>query len=117
MRSSKHIREVEKQVKNRMKRDKAKVDITRISRFGLLQISRQKLGSPIESGAYRICEHCRGRGTVRSVETQALFYLRWVHTGASRKQGGPGPLPFPAGYRPIRAQQQAPGNHGTGRAV
>ncbi len=86
MRSSKNIREVEKQVKNSMKRDKAKVDITRISRFGLLQISRQKLGSPIESGNYRICEHCRGRGTVRSVETQALFYLRRVHTGASRKQ-------------------------------
>jgi ribonuclease E len=86
MRSSKHIREVEKQVKNSMKRDKAKVDITRISRFGLLQISRQKLGSPIESGNYRICEHCRGRGTVRSVETQALFYLRRIHTGASRKQ-------------------------------
>jgi ribonuclease E len=86
MRSSKHIREVEKQVKNAMRRDKAKVDITRISRFGLLQISRQKLGSPIESGNYRICEHCRGRGTVRSVETQALFYLRRIHTGASRKQ-------------------------------
>lgn len=86
MRSSKNIREVEKQVKNAMKRDKAKVDITRISRFGLLQISRQKLGSPIETGNYRICEHCRGRGTVRSVETQALFYLRRIHTGASRKQ-------------------------------
>lgn len=86
MRSSKHIREVEKQVKNAMRRDKAKVDITRISRFGLLQISRQKLGAPIESGNYRICDHCRGRGTVRSVETQALFYLRRIHTGASRKQ-------------------------------
>jgi ribonuclease E len=68
-----------------MKRDRAKVDISRISRFGLLQISRQKLGSPIESGNYRICEHCRGRGTVRSVETMALFYLRRIHTGASRK--------------------------------
>ena len=85
MRSSKNIREVEKQVKTSMKRDRAKVDISRISRFGLMQISRQKLGSPIESGNYRICEHCRGRGTVRSVETMALFYLRRIHTGASRK--------------------------------
>ena len=86
MRTSKNVREVEKQVKAAMKRDKAKVDVSRISRFGLMQISRQKLGSPIESGNYRVCEHCRGRGTVRSVETLALFYLRRIQTGASRKQ-------------------------------
>ena len=86
MRSNKNIREVEKQVKTAMKRDKAKVDISRISRFGLMQISRQKMGSPIESGNYKICEHCRGKGTVRSVETQALFYFRRIHTGASRRQ-------------------------------
>jgi len=86
MRNNKHVREVEKQVKVSMKRDKAKVDISRISRFGLMQISRQKMGSPIESGNYKVCEHCRGRGTVRSIETQALFYFRRIHTGASRRQ-------------------------------
>lgn len=86
MRSQKNIREVEKQVKTAMKRDKAKVDISRISKFGLMQISRQKLGAPIDSGNYRVCEHCNGRGTVRSVETLALFYLRRIQTGASRKQ-------------------------------
>jgi ribonuclease E len=86
MRSQKNIREVEKQVKTAMKRDKAKVDISRISKFGLMQISRQKLGAPIDSGNYRVCEHCKGRGTVRSVETLALFYLRRIQTGASRKQ-------------------------------
>jgi ribonuclease E len=86
MRSEKNIREVEKQVKMAMKRDKAKVDISRISKFGLMQISRQKLGAPIDAGNYRVCEHCKGRGTVRSVETLALFYLRRIQTGASRKQ-------------------------------
>ncbi len=86
MRSQKHTREVEKQVKTAMKRDKAKVDISRISKFGLMQISRQKLGAPIDAGTYRVCEHCQGRGTVRSVETLALFYLRRIQTGASRKQ-------------------------------
>jgi ribonuclease E len=85
MRSSKNTREVEKQVKAAMKRDKAKVDISRISRFGLMQISRQKLGSPIESSNYRICDHCKGRGMVKSIEMMALFYLRRIHTGASRK--------------------------------
>ncbi len=86
MRNKKHIREVEKQVKTAMKRDKAKVDISRLSRFGLMQISRQKMGAPIEKGSYRRCEYCEGRGVVRSVETLALYYLRRIQTGVSRKK-------------------------------
>jgi len=85
MRNRRHIREVEQQVKRAMKRDKARVDISHISKFGLMQISRQKLGAPIETGSYHICPHCKGRGVVRSVETLALFYLRRIQTGASRK--------------------------------
>jgi ribonuclease E len=86
MRSRKNILAVEREVKAAMKRDRAKVDFSRISKFGLMQISRQKLGAPIEAGNYRRCEHCKGRGTVRSVETLALFYLRRIQTAASRKQ-------------------------------
>jgi ribonuclease E len=85
MRAKKNIIAVEKQVKAAMKRDKAKVDFTRISKFGLMQISRQKLGAPVESANYQRCEHCKGRGTVRSIETLSLFYLRRIQTGASRK--------------------------------
>ena len=85
MRSRKNIQAVEREVKAAMKLDKAKVDFSRISKFGLMEISRQKLGAPIEAGNYRRCEHCNGRGTVRSVETLALFYLRRIQTGASRK--------------------------------
>ncbi len=86
MRNKKHILAVEREVKTAMKKDKAKVDFSRISKFGLMEISRQKLGAPIESGNYRRCEHCKGRGTVRSVETLSLYYLRRIQTGASRKQ-------------------------------
>ncbi|MGE4559691.1 MAG: Rne/Rng family ribonuclease [Desulfobulbus sp.] len=86
MRNKKHIREVERQVKSSMKRDKAKVDISKISRFGLMQISRQKMGAPIEKGSYRTCEFCQGRGVVRSVETLALYYLRRIQTGITRKK-------------------------------
>jgi len=85
MRSRKNNLAVEREVKAAMKLDKAKVDFSRISKFGLMQISRQKLGAPIEAGNYRRCEHCKGRGTVRSIETLALFYLRRIQTGASRK--------------------------------
>ncbi len=86
MRNKRHIREVEKMVKASVKRDKAKIDISRISRFGLMQIARQKMGAPIEKGSYRMCEHCRGRGMVRSVETLALYYMRRIQTGISRKK-------------------------------
>jgi ribonuclease E len=85
MRSRKNIQTVEREVKAAMKLDKAKVDFTKISKFGLMEISRQKLGAPIEAGNYRRCEHCNGRGSVRSIETLALFYLRRIQTGASRK--------------------------------
>lgn len=85
MRNARHIREVEKQVKASMKRDRAKVDISRISRFGLMQISRQKLGRPIQMGSYHACEYCKGRGVTRSVETQSLFYLRRIQTGVAQR--------------------------------
>jgi ribonuclease E len=95
MRNRKHIMAVEKKVKEAMRRDKAKVDFSRISKFGLMQISRQKLGAPIEAGNYRRCEHCKGRGTVRSVETLSLFYMRRIQTGASRKGVGQIECHFP----------------------
>ncbi len=85
MRSKKHIAAVESEIKRAMKRDRAKVDFSRISKFGLMQISRQKLGAPIESGNYRVCEYCKGRGTLRAIETLSLYYLRRIQTGASRK--------------------------------
>ena len=85
MRNSRHIREVEKLVKTSMKRDRAKVDISRISRFGLMQISRQKLGRPVQMGSYHVCEYCQGRGVTRSVETQSLAYLRRIQTGVAHK--------------------------------
>ncbi len=95
MRNRKHTMAVEKKVKDAMKKDKAKVDFSRISKFGLMQISRQKLGAPIEAGNYRRCEHCKGRGTVRSVETLSLYYLRRIQTGASRKGVGQIECHFP----------------------
>jgi len=86
MRDSKHIREVEKKVRDCMKRDKAKVDFSKISKFGLMQISRQKMAAPVSVGSYRLCPHCQGRGMVRSVETQALVHLRHIQIGVARKE-------------------------------
>ncbi len=85
MRESKHIREVEKKLKASMKRDKAKVDFSRISKFGLMQISRQKMAAPVQQGSYRLCQHCQGRGLIRSVEAQALVFLRRIQTSITQK--------------------------------
>ncbi len=85
MRPLSHIKEVEKKVKTSMKRDKAKVDFTRISKFGLMEISRQRMGAPIQTGNYQTCDYCEGHGLVRSVETQALAFLRQIQTGVTRK--------------------------------
>ncbi len=85
MRPLGNIKEVEKKVKTCMKRDKAKVDFTRISKFGLMEISRQRMGAPIQTGNYQPCEYCQGHGLMRSVETQALAFLRQIQTGVTRK--------------------------------
>jgi len=86
MREARHIREVEKKVRECMKRDKAKVDFSKISKFGLMQISRQKMAAPIHTGAYKTCPYCQGRGVIRSVEALALMHLRQIQTGMSRRQ-------------------------------
>jgi ribonuclease E len=86
MRNAKHVREVEKELKAAMKRDKAKISTSRISKFGLLQISRQKIAAPIQLGSYKVCEHCHGRGVVKSIESLALYYLRRIQTGVVQKK-------------------------------
>ena len=85
MRDKRHCREVEKKVKSCMKRDKAKVDTSRLSKFGLMQISRQRLGPPIQKGNYIVCAHCGGHGIIRSVETTALVHLRKIQTGVAKR--------------------------------
>ncbi|MFH7320059.1 ribonuclease E/G [Desulfurivibrio sp. D14AmB] len=86
MRSAAHTREVEKKVRECMKKDKAKVDFSKISKFGLMQISRQKMAAPLQTTSYKTCPHCEGRGMIRSVENMALSHLRQIQTGMSRRQ-------------------------------
>ncbi|MEW6429856.1 MAG: ribonuclease E/G, partial [Thermodesulfobacteriota bacterium] len=85
MRAAKHTREVEKKLRESMKRDKAKFDLGRISKFGLMQISRQRLGPPVHTEGYRVCAHCEGRGVVATVETQVLAHLRKIQGGVLRR--------------------------------
>lgn len=78
MREQRHAREVERRLKEEIKKDKAKITVGRISKFGLLELSRQHLGLNILRGSYRECPVCLGSGLVRSAETAALCYFRKI---------------------------------------
>lgn len=78
MREQRHAREVERRLKEEIKKDKAKITVGRISKFGLLELSRQHLGLNILRGSYRECPVCQGAGLVRSAETAALCYFRKI---------------------------------------
>ncbi|HEU5181923.1 MAG TPA: Rne/Rng family ribonuclease [Candidatus Polarisedimenticolia bacterium] len=84
MRSQKNVREVERSLKDAMKRDKAKYDITRISKLGLLEISRQRLKAEKAAGSYVACPTCGGHGLVRTTESAALAVLRKIHARVPR---------------------------------
>ena len=78
MKDRKHQMEVEKRLRNALKKDKAKTDISRISKFGLLEMSRQRLKTPLAEESYTVCSYCDGRGRVKSIESLALAVLRKI---------------------------------------
>jgi ribonuclease E len=76
MRDAKHRSEVERAMKSHVKKDKAKTNIGRISRFGLMEMSRQRLRPSIEFGSFVPCSHCHGKGLTQSTEALSLGFLR-----------------------------------------
>ncbi len=76
MRDSKHKLEVEKALKNHVKQDKARTKVGRISRFGLMEMSRQRIRPSIEFGSYGACKYCQGKGLTPSTETLGVRFLR-----------------------------------------
>jgi ribonuclease E len=89
MREEKHRRDVERRIRDASKADKAKTDFGIISKFGLLELTRQRLRPSIELGSFAICSHCQGRGLVKTSESASLAFLRQVaHLLFSRKEVG-----------------------------
>jgi len=81
MKDRNHIREVDKVLREELKKDRAKIDTSHISKFGLMELSRQRLRPSIESKSYQICHYCSGRGVVMSIESAAVSYLRRIWMG------------------------------------
>ncbi len=85
MRVRSHRQQLEKKMRECLKKDKARTEISRISRFGLLELVRQKIKSPVQLGSYHTCPACNGRGIIRSVETLALAHLRRIKAWLASK--------------------------------
>jgi len=84
MRERKHNSEVEKILKQALKMDKARVNLGRISEFGMLEMSRQRIAKTLNDAIHLACPHCEGRGKVKSVEAMAVSFLRKVHAAAAK---------------------------------
>jgi len=76
MDESKNVRAVEKKMKDALKKDRARIQVGRISQFGLLEMSRQRRRTSLVEGSTDICPLCQGTGYVRSIESSALVALR-----------------------------------------
>jgi ribonuclease E len=88
MDSPRHQRDVEEKLKDALKLDRARVQIGRISRFGLLEMSRQRLRPSLGEATQIVCPRCEGHGRIRGVESLSLSALRLVEEHAMKDSTG-----------------------------
>ncbi len=88
MQPTKHQREVENRLRDALRIDRARVQIGRISRFGLMEMSRQRLRPSLGESSQIVCPRCMGQGTVRGVESLALSILRILEEEAMKEKTG-----------------------------
>ncbi len=84
MTPARNQREVENRLREALKMDRARVQVGRISRFGLLEMSRQRLRSSLGESSQMVCPRCSGQGTIRGVESIALSILRVIEEEAMK---------------------------------
>ncbi|WP_417665278.1 ribonuclease E [Pseudidiomarina sp.] len=82
MTPARHQREVENRLRDSLKQDRARIQCARISRFGLLEMSRQRLRPSLGEASNHVCPRCTGHGTIRSAESLALSILRLIEEEA-----------------------------------
>ncbi|HET6782248.1 MAG TPA: Rne/Rng family ribonuclease, partial [Pseudoxanthomonas sp.] len=88
MSSSKHQRDVENRLQNALKYDRARVQIGRISRFGLMEMSRQRLRPSLGESSQIVCPQCEGHGRMRSIESLSLSIIRVAEEHAMKENTG-----------------------------
>ncbi|AHK78846.1 ribonuclease E [Ectothiorhodospira haloalkaliphila] len=86
MAPNKNQREVENRLRSALEMDRARVQVGRISRFGLLEMSRQRLRPSLGESSQNVCPRCNGHGHIRSVESLSLSVLRLVEEEAMKEK-------------------------------
>jgi ribonuclease E len=84
---SSNVRKVEKAMKEALKNDRARIQVGRISSFGLMEMSRQRLRTGVLEASTRQCPHCEGTGLVRTASSAGLSALRLIEDEAARGRG------------------------------
>jgi ribonuclease E len=87
MESNGHIRKVERAMKDALKNDRARIQVGRISSFGLMEMSRQRLRTGVLEASTRPCAHCEGTGLMRTAASSGLSALRMIEEEAARGRG------------------------------
>ena len=107
MEQSSHVRKVEKAMKEALKNDRARIQVGRISGFGLMEMSRQRLRTGVLEASTKACPHCEGTGLMRTASSAGLSALRIIEDEAARGRGDR--ITLRAGERSgdLRAQQEA----------
>lgn len=82
-----NARKVERAMKEALKHDRARIQVGRISSFGLMEMSRQRLRTGVLEASTRECPHCEGTGLVRTASSAALSALRLIEDEAAKGQG------------------------------
>ena len=86
MEDSRHDAAVERKIRESMKWDRARIQIGRISPFGLLELSRQRLRPSVFETHFEVCSHCRGSGWLRSIDSACFVVLRGIEEEAMRQK-------------------------------
>ena len=81
-----NVRSIENRMKECLKTDRARIQVGRISSFGLMEMSRQRLRTGVLESSTHTCPHCEGAGVIRSVESQALHIMRMIEEEGIRNR-------------------------------
>jgi len=87
MEQNSHVRKVEKAMKEALKNDRARIQVGRISSFGLMEMSRQRLRTGVLEASTKPCPHCEGTGLMRTAASAGLSALRMLEDEAARGRG------------------------------
>jgi ribonuclease E len=86
MRDERHRRAVEKAVRDAVKRDRARTKILKISPFGIIEMTRQRIRPSLKRSVYQDCQHCHGTGQVKTGESMSIDVMRMLQLAAHREQ-------------------------------